>query len=52
MGIAVLVSYFVALAVILFAGVIDTFTGFVVFAIVALIGAVVIATLGKVTRGA
>ncbi|HLU66382.1 MAG TPA: hypothetical protein VKZ63_08890 [Kofleriaceae bacterium] len=51
MGIVVLVSYFVALAIALFAGVIQSFTGFLVFLLVTVIGVVVFAGLGKITRG-
>lgn len=51
MGIAVLTSYLVALAIGLFGGMIHTFAGFLVLSIVATVGVVVFAELGKVARG-
>ena len=51
MGVLVIISYFIALAVVLFFGVVNTFTGFLVFVAVAIIGLVVAVSLGRISRG-
>ena len=51
MGVAVLTCYLVALAVALFAGGIDSFASLLVFGLVALVGVVVVVTLGRIVKG-
>ncbi|HEY8143286.1 MAG TPA: hypothetical protein VIG06_11470 [Kofleriaceae bacterium] len=51
MGVAVLTCYMVALAVALFAGGIDSFASLLVFGLVALVGVVVVVTLGRIVKG-
>jgi hypothetical protein len=50
-GVLVLISYFIVLAVFLFFGVVKTFTGFLVFLAVALIGVVIAVSLGRISKG-
>lgn len=51
MGVAVLTCYMVALAVALFAGGIDSFASLLVFGLVALVGVVIVVTLGRIVKG-
>lgn len=51
MGLAVITCYMVALAVALFAGGIESFSSLLVFGMVALVGVVIVVTLGKVVKG-
>ena len=51
MAVAVITCYFVALAVALFAGGISSFASLLVFGLVALVGIVVLITLGKIVKG-
>ena len=51
MAVAVITCYLVALAVALFAGGISSFASLLVFGLVALVGIVVLITLGKIVKG-
>lgn len=51
MAVAVLITYFIALSVAILAGTASSFAGFLVFAIAAIVGVVLVKLLGKTTKG-
>lgn len=51
MGCAVVTVYMVALAIALFAGGVESLSSLLVFGLVALVGVVILAALGKCSRG-